>query len=166
MEFPEFHRLIQLLYYYNELSNLFGQLDTNKDKRISFTEFKKGHQLIGQTNFDDHQLKEQFHRIDTNHGGYILFDEVSHRHTINRLFTLHHLLMVVLFSSVSTWPRRNYSHRRNLERCFRCCSFIKRCIECFSRLVRIDLHVHVSIRALEHTTHASELREEISSRRT
>ena len=78
MEFPEFHHLIELLYYYNELSNLFGQLDTNKDKRISYSEFKKGHQLIGRTDLDDYQLKEEFHQIDTNHGGYILFDEVKY----------------------------------------------------------------------------------------
>lgn len=73
----EFCRLIDLLYYYNELSDLFGQLDTNKDKRISFVEFKKGHELIGESDVDDADLRRDFNRIDTNHGGYILFDEVS-----------------------------------------------------------------------------------------
>lgn len=77
VEFREFRRLLDLLYYYNELSSLFGQLDTNKDKRISFSEFKKGHQLMGQSHLDDDALKEEFRRIDTNRGGYILFDEVS-----------------------------------------------------------------------------------------
>ncbi|CAF1203889.1 unnamed protein product [Rotaria sordida] len=75
IEFKEFHHLIDLLYYYNKLSDLFGQLDTNKDKRISFNEFKKGHELIGHTNIDEGHLREEFNRIDTNHGGYILFDE-------------------------------------------------------------------------------------------
>ena len=73
----EFCRLIELLYHYNELSNLFGQLDTNKDKRISFNEFKKGHELIGQSDLDDRELRKEFNRIDTNRGEYILFDEVS-----------------------------------------------------------------------------------------
>jgi len=58
------------------LSSLFTQLDTNKDKRISFSEFKKGHGLIGQSNVSDAQLRREFDSIDTNHGGYILFDEV------------------------------------------------------------------------------------------
>jgi Ca2+-binding EF-hand superfamily protein len=72
----EFCRLIDLLYYYNHLSDLFGQLDTNKDKRISFSEFKRGHELTGHSDIDEDYLREEFHRIDTNHGGYILFDEV------------------------------------------------------------------------------------------
>lgn len=76
IEFREFRRLIELLYYYNNLSQLFGQLDTNKDKRISFDEFKKGHQLIGINNTSESSLKKDFDLIDTNHGGYILFDEV------------------------------------------------------------------------------------------
>ncbi|UJR38419.1 hypothetical protein I4U23_031087 [Adineta vaga] len=75
VELKEFCHLIELLYYYNELSDLFEQLDKNKDKRISFNEFKKGHELIGQSNLDHEDLKKEFNRIDTNHGGYILFDE-------------------------------------------------------------------------------------------
>ncbi|CAF1270279.1 unnamed protein product [Adineta ricciae] len=75
VEMKEFCRLIDLLYYYNEMSDLFGQLDTNKDKRISFAEFKKGHELIGESDVGDANLKRDFNRIDTNHGGYILFDE-------------------------------------------------------------------------------------------
>ncbi|CAF4409838.1 unnamed protein product [Rotaria socialis] len=53
--FKEFQRLIGLLYYYTELSNLFGQLNTNKD---------------------ENDLREEFNRIDINHGKYILFNEV------------------------------------------------------------------------------------------
>ncbi|CAF3934024.1 unnamed protein product, partial [Rotaria sp. Silwood1] len=63
------------LYYYNQLSHLFGQLDTNKDKRTSFNEFKKGHELIGYSSTDENSLRQEFNRIDTNHGKYILFDE-------------------------------------------------------------------------------------------
>ncbi|CAF4746627.1 unnamed protein product [Rotaria socialis] len=75
IELKEFQRLIDLLYYYNRLSDLFGQLDTNKDKRISFIEFKKGYKLVGQSNIPENHIREEFNRIDTNHGGYILFDE-------------------------------------------------------------------------------------------
>ncbi|CAF0930088.1 unnamed protein product [Adineta steineri] len=75
VQLREFRRLINLLYFYNELSGLFGQLDTNHDKRISFNEFKKGHELIGDEDIDEYALRKEFHRIDTNHGGYILFDE-------------------------------------------------------------------------------------------
>ncbi|CAF4083012.1 unnamed protein product, partial [Adineta steineri] len=75
VELKEFRRLINLLYFYNELSGLFGQLDTNHDKRISFSEFKKGHELMSVEDIDEYALRKEFHRIDTNHGGYILFDE-------------------------------------------------------------------------------------------
>ncbi|CAF1266037.1 unnamed protein product [Rotaria sordida] len=76
IEFKEFHRFLDLLYYYNQLSDLFGQLDTNKDKRISFNEFKKEFELIRYSSTDEKSLRQEFNRIDTNHGGYILFDEV------------------------------------------------------------------------------------------
>ncbi|CAF1386911.1 unnamed protein product, partial [Adineta steineri] len=41
-----------------------------------FSEFKKGHELMGVEDIDEYALRKEFHRIDTNHGGYILFDEV------------------------------------------------------------------------------------------
>ena len=31
---------------------------------------------MGHSNINENQLKQEFQRIDTNHGGYILFDEV------------------------------------------------------------------------------------------
>ena len=76
IEFRKFHRLLDLLYYYNELSELFGQLDINNDKRISFNKFRKDHELIGQSDSDEDRLQEEFDSIDSNHGGHILFDEV------------------------------------------------------------------------------------------
>ena len=76
VELAEFTRLVQLLFYYNQLSDLFAQLDQNRDRRISLTEFQKGHQLLGLAHVDDEQMKEEFQAIDTNNGGFILFDEV------------------------------------------------------------------------------------------
>jgi Ca2+-binding EF-hand superfamily protein len=84
------------------LSQLFGQLDTNKDKRISFPEFKKGHDLIGHSNISEQQLQHEFNKIDTNHGGYILFDEVCH-------FDLSLFNIYFIFSSAFIWRRKNYT---------------------------------------------------------
>ncbi|CAF1360405.1 unnamed protein product [Didymodactylos carnosus] len=76
VELAEFGKIVDLLHYYNEISQVFQQLDKNKDKRISFNEFKKGYDLLNQDSDDEEALREEFNSIDTNHGGYILFDEV------------------------------------------------------------------------------------------
>ena len=68
--------MIDLLGYYDKISETFQQLDTNQDKRISFAEFKKGHELLGEDSSNESELRREFNSIDTNHGGYILFDEV------------------------------------------------------------------------------------------
>ncbi|CAG8731635.1 16632_t:CDS:1, partial [Gigaspora rosea] len=47
IQLNEFDRLIELLYYYDEVYHIFQQLDKNKDESISFEEFKKGHELVG-----------------------------------------------------------------------------------------------------------------------
>src|SRR3954454_22535852 len=77
IDFKEFGRLIDLLYYYNELFQIFKKLDVDNDRRVSFTEFKKGHELIGLTGLSNAELKEEFNEIDANQGGFILFDEVK-----------------------------------------------------------------------------------------
>jgi Ca2+-binding EF-hand superfamily protein len=77
IDFKEFGRLIDLLYYYNELFQIFKKLDLDNDRRISFAEFKKGHKIIGFSGLSNAELKEQFDDIDTNQGGFILFDEVN-----------------------------------------------------------------------------------------
>jgi Ca2+-binding EF-hand superfamily protein len=73
----EFGRLINILNYYNDLYSQFQQLDTNNDKRISYSEFKKGHELVGLHVSSDDELKAEFNKIDTNNGEFILFDEVK-----------------------------------------------------------------------------------------
>jgi len=75
IDFDEFGRLIDLLFHYDRLYKVFQKLDKNKDKRISYAEFKKGHDLMGVAGRTDAELKKAFNEIDTNHGGYILFDE-------------------------------------------------------------------------------------------
>ncbi|RIB22890.1 hypothetical protein C2G38_2172771 [Gigaspora rosea] len=76
IQLKEFDRLIDLLYYYDEVYHIFQQLDKNKDKRISFEEFKKGHELVGLQHHSADELKKDFDEIDTNQGGYILFEEL------------------------------------------------------------------------------------------
>ncbi|CAG8613632.1 12262_t:CDS:2, partial [Ambispora gerdemannii] len=75
IDFEEFGRLIDLLFYYNELFKLFSKLDINKDRRINFEEFKKGHELMGIQARTKAELQKAFDAIDTNLGGYILFEE-------------------------------------------------------------------------------------------
>ncbi|CAG8437308.1 6174_t:CDS:2 [Funneliformis mosseae] len=75
IDFEEFGRLVDLLYYYNDLFKVFKKLDTDSDRRISFEEFKKGHKLIGIDASSEKQIKKEFDEIDTNKGGFILFDE-------------------------------------------------------------------------------------------
>ncbi|CAH1767487.1 2905_t:CDS:2, partial [Entrophospora sp. SA101] len=75
VDLSEFGNLLDLLYYYDDLYKQFQKLDKNKDKRISYAEFKKGHELVGINANSDEELKAEFDKIDTNHGGYILFEE-------------------------------------------------------------------------------------------
>jgi len=75
IDFKEFGRLIDLLHYYNKLFQIFKKLDIDNDRRIDFNEFKKGYELM-EINVDSNkELKAKFDEIDTNLGGYILFDE-------------------------------------------------------------------------------------------
>ncbi|CAF0914762.1 unnamed protein product [Rotaria sp. Silwood1] len=76
VELKEFEKIVEFLHYYNKLSQAFEELDTNDDHRISFSEFKKGFSLLGEDDSDEGYLRQEFNKIDTNKGGYILFDEV------------------------------------------------------------------------------------------
>lgn len=92
----EFEKIVELLTYYNEISQLFEQLDKNNDDRITFSEFKKGFSLLNEDDTDEDYLREEFSKIDTNGGGHILFDEV-------RWFGLenvYHLILMKLYHLV------------------------------------------------------------------
>lgn len=79
----EFTKIVQLLQQYNEISKVFEELDTNDDHRISYKEFKRGYELLGDDTSDEDHLREEFDAIDTNDGGQILFDEVSRKSNLN-----------------------------------------------------------------------------------
>ncbi|CAF1370067.1 unnamed protein product [Rotaria magnacalcarata] len=76
VELREFEKIVQLLQQYDEISKIFQELDTNDDHRASFDEFKNGFELLGEDTPDEESLKQEFDGIDSNDGGYILFDEV------------------------------------------------------------------------------------------
>eukprot|EP01111_Echinosteliopsis_oligospora_P005704 TRINITY_DN1926_c0_g1_i2.p1 TRINITY_DN1926_c0_g1~~TRINITY_DN1926_c0_g1_i2.p1 ORF type:complete len:102 (-),score=21.61 TRINITY_DN1926_c0_g1_i2:76-381(-) len=74
VDYREFKYLVDLLHYFHELSQQFKVLDANHDNRISLAEFVKGHEMVG-IHMADEDAKAEFAKIDTNHGGYILFSE-------------------------------------------------------------------------------------------
>eukprot|EP01105_Mastigella_eilhardi_P015933 TRINITY_DN3650_c0_g1_i1.p1 TRINITY_DN3650_c0_g1~~TRINITY_DN3650_c0_g1_i1.p1 ORF type:complete len:395 (-),score=96.31 TRINITY_DN3650_c0_g1_i1:124-1260(-) len=72
----EFENMIRLLSYYSALGKLFKKLDKDNDNRVNFLEFKQGYQCLGLGSLqDDLSLHRAFERMDTNKGGYVLFDE-------------------------------------------------------------------------------------------
>ncbi len=83
VELKEFEKIIQLLNKYDKISKIFEELDTNDDHRIGYNEFKKGFELLGEDTSDEDHLQQEFDSIDSNHGGYILFDEVKSFYNFN-----------------------------------------------------------------------------------
>jgi Ca2+-binding EF-hand superfamily protein len=70
----EFPALLKNLHFFNQLWQVFDELDIEDDRRVSFEEFRSG---LGCLHIvcDDEQAKEIFDDIDGNGGGQILFDE-------------------------------------------------------------------------------------------
>lgn len=76
IQFNEFAGLVRLLSFYDDLWQRFQQLDKNGDRRLSFAEFKQAHSILGlPAGTSDADLKRLFDKLDSNHGGYLLFDE-------------------------------------------------------------------------------------------
>jgi Ca2+-binding EF-hand superfamily protein len=67
----------------------FQHLDVDHDHRVSFAEFKKGHEEIGIHGNSDEDLKRAFGSIDTNQGGFILFNEFC-LHLAKQQYTKNH----------------------------------------------------------------------------
>lgn len=74
----EFKYLIQYLRDYSNYWYIFNQIDTSKDRRVSLQEFEKAVPLLQKKGLNVPDAKAIFHKIDTNNGGYILFDEFCH----------------------------------------------------------------------------------------
>lgn len=70
----EFADMLRFLAYYDLMYQHFDGIDTDNDRRVSFAEFKKGHELAG-IRIPEQQLHMAFCAIDLNAGGVVLFDE-------------------------------------------------------------------------------------------
>jgi Ca2+-binding EF-hand superfamily protein len=74
VEKKEFKRLLANLFYFNKIFWVFDQVDNDKDRRLSFQEFKQVLALCGAP-MPDSRAREEFRKVDRNGGGIILFDE-------------------------------------------------------------------------------------------
>lgn len=68
----QFKALLINLFYFNKVFTLFDEMDANHDHRLNLVEFKRG---LKKMNISVTEADAAFRKIDTNHGGYILFDE-------------------------------------------------------------------------------------------
>lgn len=74
VEKKEFRALLANLFYFNKIFWIFDQVDNDRDRRLTYQEFKT---CLTVTNckMPEHQARQEFHTIDRNSGGIILFDE-------------------------------------------------------------------------------------------
>ena len=70
----EFRMLLEYLVFYCNAWAQFRAFDKDKDRRLSEAEFVSGCKRLG-FQITDAEAREDFHSIDTNHGGYVLFEE-------------------------------------------------------------------------------------------
>jgi len=70
----EFTILLRNLHLYNHLWMVFEQIESDVDRRVDLNEFKAGFSKLGLP-MDDETAEAEFNLIDTNGGGFILFDE-------------------------------------------------------------------------------------------
>jgi uncharacterized protein YdcH (DUF465 family) len=73
----EFSELLYFLAYYDELFDKFEDMDTDRDQRVTYDEFVKGHEIAG-LKVPQAQLKQEFASIDEDGGGMIRFVEFCH----------------------------------------------------------------------------------------
>merc|ERR1712002_727430 len=74
IEFKEFRYFLQSLRQYFEYWEAFTRVDDNDDRRIDLVEFK-ANQAMMEVWVGKIDAEEEFKKIDTNGGGFILFDE-------------------------------------------------------------------------------------------
>eukprot|EP00930_Biecheleria_cincta_P004325 TRINITY_DN105237_c0_g1_i1.p1 TRINITY_DN105237_c0_g1~~TRINITY_DN105237_c0_g1_i1.p1 ORF type:complete len:503 (-),score=113.56 TRINITY_DN105237_c0_g1_i1:392-1786(-) len=74
VEKHEFKKLLGFLIYFNKLFWIFDNADGDKDRRITYDEFKWCLNTAG-AKMSESEIKSDFNRVDRNGGGIILFDE-------------------------------------------------------------------------------------------
>jgi Ca2+-binding EF-hand superfamily protein len=74
----EFHLLFEYLVYFTDLSNVFDEIDSNHDRRLSHHEFVEGCERLG-IKATEEELEQEFVAMDMRDGGggFVLFDEFS-----------------------------------------------------------------------------------------
>ena len=70
----EFRLLLEYLVYFNNLWDKFDEIDASGDRRLSLDEFITGCGVIGE-NLSGSEAEAEFAVVDSNDGGYVLFDE-------------------------------------------------------------------------------------------
>jgi len=74
VEKKEFHALLLNIFWFNKLFQVFSNMDTGGDRRIDIREFQGGMSQLG-LHLTDAEAHQEFNKIDTNHGGQVLFVE-------------------------------------------------------------------------------------------
>ena len=75
IEWLEFRYFLLYLQQYFAYFQLFQALDTSGDRRIDIQEFRQAKQLMASFGVHIKNMDNEFRKIDTNRGGFILFDE-------------------------------------------------------------------------------------------
>ena len=70
----EFKAFLKYLHYYNGVWNKFCKVDKSRDKRVTLEELKAGCGTLGLTIAE---VEAAFERMDSNRGGFVLFDEFA-----------------------------------------------------------------------------------------
>merc|ERR1711964_961322 len=70
----EFKALLGSLFYFNKIFWLFDKADSDRDRRLTFKEFKWCLNVCG-AKMSDAECRQDFSKVDKNGGGIILFDE-------------------------------------------------------------------------------------------
>ena len=77
VEWLEFRYILIYLRQYLEYYSMFCRLDTSDDFKINLDEFKKGIPLMEKWGVKIDNPEAEFHKIDKNKGGSIMFDEFA-----------------------------------------------------------------------------------------
>eukprot|EP00670_Eutreptiella_braarudii_P007008 CAMPEP_0174286784 /NCGR_PEP_ID=MMETSP0809-20121228/12998_1 /TAXON_ID=73025 ORGANISM="Eutreptiella gymnastica-like, Strain CCMP1594" /NCGR_SAMPLE_ID=MMETSP0809 /ASSEMBLY_ACC=CAM_ASM_000658 /LENGTH=441 /DNA_ID=CAMNT_0015382983 /DNA_START=114 /DNA_END=1439 /DNA_ORIENTATION=+ len=74
----EFRILLEYLRKYFELFVMFDRMDDDNDRRLSEEEFVRHAKKLTEWGVKSTDFKAEFAKMDTNHGGKVLFDEFCH----------------------------------------------------------------------------------------
>lgn len=79
----EFKTLLGNLFYFNKIFWVFDMVDNDKDRRLNYQEFKWCLTVCG-CPMSESDARHEFHQVDRNGGGIILFDEFCQYFTRKR----------------------------------------------------------------------------------